>query len=301
MIRIDKNGRSILEPGFLRSGLLPDELQTDVHQLPIESPHRRPQGVGSSKYSSFFVKARYNQSLPTHIDNMTTRLRSIGLAIAPLLLFLFSQCAAAHGVDANTERFLLANQGIAVGPFMYIGAKHMVTGYDHLLFLVGVIFFLFRTRDVLLYASLFTLGHSLTLLFGVLGNLAVNPYLVDAIIGLSIVYKGFDNLGGFRRLLGFQPNTKIAVTVFGLFHGFGLATKLQDFSLPQTGLWKNLLAFNVGVELGQFLALTFILIALDFWRRHRSYYSFSAATNTLLMSSGLVLFGYQLTGYLLFG
>ncbi len=184
---------------------------------------------------------------------------------------------------------------------MYIGAKHMVTGYDHLLFLVGVIFFLFRTRDVLLYASLFTLGHSLTLLFGVLGNLAVNPYLVDAIIGLSIVYKGFDNLGGFRRLLGFQPNTKIAVTVFGLFHGFGLATKLQDFSLPQTGLWKNLLAFNVGVELGQFLALTFILIALDFWRRHRSYYSFSAATNTLLMSSGLVLFGYQLTGYLLFG
>ena len=175
----------------------------------------------------------------------------------------------------------------------------MVTGYDHLLFLIGVIFFLFRTRDVLIYVSLFTLGHSLTLLFGVLNNMTVNPYLIDAIIGLSIVYKGFDNLGGFRRLFGFQPNTKIAVMVFGLFHGFGLATKLQDFSLPQAELWKNLLAFNVGVEIGQFVALLFILIALDFWRRHKSYYSFSTATNTLLMTGGLILFGYQITGYLI--
>ena len=214
-------------------------------------------------------------------------------------LCLLSPAILAHGVDDHTERFLLANQGLAIGPFLYIGAKHMVTGYDHLLFLVGVIFFLFRTRDVLIYASLFTLGHSLTLLFGVLDRITVNPFLIDAIIGLSIVYKGFDNLNGFRRLLGFQPNTKMAVMVFGLFHGFGLATKLQDFSLPQQDLWKNLLAFNVGVELGQFFALLFILIALDFWRRHRSFYTFATATNTLLMSCGLILFGYQLTGYVL--
>jgi hypothetical protein len=223
------------------------------------------------------------------------------VAPALLLFFLSSSGVLAHGVDENTERFLLANQGVAIGPFLYIGAKHMVTGYDHLLFLVGVIFFLFRTRDVLIYVSLFTLGHSLTLLFGVLNNLAVNPYLIDAIIGLSIVYKGFDNLGGFRRLFGFQPNTKIAVMIFGLFHGFGLATKLQDFALPQADLWKNLLAFNVGVEIGQFVALLFILIALSFWRRHKSYYSFSATTNTLLMTGGLVLFGYQMTGYLITG
>jgi len=202
-----------------------------------------------------------------------------------------------HGVDANTERFLLENKGVAVGPFLYIGAKHMVTGYDHLLFLVGVIFFLFRKRDVFLYVSLFTLGHSVTLLMGVLNDIAVNPYLIDAIIGLSIVYKGFDNIGGFNRLLGFQPNTKIAVVVFGLFHGFGLATKLQDFALPKVDLWKNLLAFNVGVELGQFIALLFILLALSFWRRHPSYYSFSTTTNTLLMTGGLVLFGYQMVGY----
>ncbi|PCH85756.1 MAG: hypothetical protein COB26_11235 [Piscirickettsiaceae bacterium] len=213
------------------------------------------------------------------------------------ILMLSSTHVFSHGVDANTERFLLENKGVAVGPFLYIGAKHMVTGYDHLLFLVGVIFFLFRKRDVFLYVSLFTLGHSVTLLMGVLNDIAVNPYLIDAIIGLSIVYKGFDNIGGFNRLLGFQPNTKIAVVVFGLFHGFGLATKLQDFALPKVDLWKNLLAFNVGVELGQFIALLFILLALSFWRRHPSYYSFSTTTNTLLMTGGLVLFGYQMVGY----
>ncbi len=173
----------------------------------------------------------------------------------------------------------------------------MLTGYDHLLFLIGVTFFLFRKRDVLLYVSLFTVGHSLTLLVGVLNNISVNAYLIDAVIGLSIVYKGFDNLGGFNRLLGFQPNTKIAVAVFGLFHGFGLATKLQDFSLPQEDLWKNLLAFNVGVELGQFVALVFILIALSVWRRFPSYYSFSTLSNSLLITGGLVLFGYQMVGY----
>ena len=206
---------------------------------------------------------------------------------------------ALHGVDAGTERFLTENQGVAIGPFLYIGAKHMVTGYDHLLFLVGVIFFLFRTRDVLIYVSLFTLGHSLTLLFGVLNHIQVNPFLIDAIIGLSIVYKGFDNLQGFKLLFGSQPNSRIAVLIFGLFHGFGLATKLQDFLLPQDSLWKNLLAFNVGVELGQFFALLLILIALDFWRRSDSFYRFSTASNTLLMAAGLVLFGFQTTGFLI--
>jgi len=222
--------------------------------------------------------------------------------VSVLLLCVFSSSVAfAHGVDANTERFLLANEGVAIGPFLYIGAKHMVTGYDHLLFLLGVIFFLFRKREVLLYVSLFTVGHSITLFLGVLNNISVDPYLIDAIIGLSIVYKGFDNLGGFKRLFGFQPNTQIAVVVFGLFHGFGLATKIQDFALPKTDLWKNLLAFNVGVELGQFLALVFILIGLSFWRRHRSFYSFSNITNTFLMTAGLILFGYQMVGYSVYG
>ncbi|MCK5872335.1 MAG: HupE/UreJ family protein [Methylococcales bacterium] len=217
----------------------------------------------------------------------------LGLAcLMPALVF-------AHGVDTNTENFLRTQEGLAVAPFLYIGAKHMVTGYDHLLFLIGVIFYLFRTKDIFIYVSLFTIGHSLTLLLGVLNNIAINAYFIDAIIGLSIVYKGFDNLGGFKRLLGFQPNTKIAVIIFGLCHGFGLATKLQDFNLPQENLWQNLVAFNIGVELGQFIALLFILIVLGFWRHHKSYYTLAIYTNTLLMTGGLVLFGYQLTGYLL--
>ncbi|MFW5443236.1 MAG: HupE/UreJ family protein [Methylococcaceae bacterium] len=214
-----------------------------------------------------------------------------------LLLLAFNVSCFAHGVDSNTAHFLTTTQGSAIGPFLYIGAKHMVTGYDHLLFLVGVIFFLFRSRDILIYVSLFTLGHSLTLLFGVLNHINVNVYLVDAVIAFSIIYKGFDNLGGFKKLLGIQPNTKIAVLIFGLFHGFGLATKLQDFSLPQDSLITNMLAFNVGVEIGQCIALLFILTLLGFWRRHRSYITFSTTSNTLLMSGGLVLLGYQLTAY----
>lgn len=205
--------------------------------------------------------------------------------------------AFAHGVDESTRAFLQQNTGVQIIPFLYIGAKHMVTGYDHLLFLVGVLFFLYRSRDVLLYVSMFTLGHSLTLLFGVISDIQVNAYLIDAIIGLSVVYKGFDNLGGFNRLFGKSPNAKLAVLIFGLFHGFGLATKLQEFQLPDDGLITNLIAFNVGVELGQFTALAFILLIINFWRTHSSFTRFATNTNFLLMSAGFMLIGFQLTGY----
>ncbi|NQZ25487.1 MAG: HupE/UreJ family protein [Colwellia sp.] len=205
--------------------------------------------------------------------------------------------AMAHGVDESTRLFLQNNTGVQFFAFMYIGAKHMVTGYDHLLFLAGVIFFLYKSKDILLYVSMFTLGHSLTLLFGVLSDIQVNAYIIDAIIGLSVVYKGFDNLGGFQRTLGFSPNAKAAVLIFGLFHGFGLATKLQEFQLPQDGLFANLIAFNLGVELGQFAALTFILLVISFWRKHPSFKQFATASNTLLMSAGFMLIGFQLTGY----
>ena len=203
----------------------------------------------------------------------------------------------AHGVDEDTRAFLLQNTGVQIIPFLYIGAKHMVTGYDHLLFLVGVLFFIYRSRDVLLYVSMFTLGHSLTLLFGVISDIQVNAYLIDAIIGLSVVYKGFDNLGGFTRLLGKSPNTKLVVLIFGLFHGFGLATKLQELQLPADGLIANLIAFNIGVELGQFTALAFILLMINFWRKHHSFTRLAITTNSLLMSAGFMLIGFQLTGY----
>ena len=223
--------------------------------------------------------------------------RIVPTLIVGLLCLVSAIAASAHGVDENTKQFLLGNEGVSIVPFLYIGAKHMVTGYDHILFLVGVIFFLYRTKDILIYVTLFTLGHSLTLMFGVLFNIGVNAYLIDAIIGFSIVYKGFDNLGGFQRLLGFQPNTKAAVFIFGLFHGFGLATKIQEFNLPKNGLLENLIAFNVGVEFGQFFALMIVLVIISIWRRHSSFLRFSLATNVLLMSCGFMLMGYQLAGY----
>lgn len=175
----------------------------------------------------------------------------------------------------------------------------MLTGYDHILFLLGVIFFLYRPKDILIYVSLFTIGHSLTLLLGVLANISINAYLIDAIIAFSIVYKGFDNLGGFKVLFGIQPDTKVAVLIFGLFHGFGLATKLQEFEMGKEGLFTNLIGFNLGVEIGQFLALIFVLLLLRIWRNYESFQRFSTLTNTLLMAAGFVLLAYQLTGYFL--
>ena len=203
----------------------------------------------------------------------------------------------AHGVSNRDAAFVRSVTGAVPAPFMYLGAKHMVTGYDHLLFLVGVIFFLYRTGDVVKYVSLFTLGHSLTLLLGVLARVPANAYLIDAVIGLSVVYKGFENIGGFERVIGYRPDARVAVLVFGLFHGFGLATKLQELSLPANGLVPNLLAFNVGVEIGQGLALMGILIALTYWRTRSGFLRHAFATNTVLMAGGFMLMGHQLAGY----
>ena len=229
---------------------------------------------------------------------MTMRygLRITVLAVLAIVLVLPS-IASAHNVSKRDATFVQANKGAAVAPFLYLGAKHMVTGYDHLLFLVGVIFFLYRLKDVVQYVSLFTVGHSLTLLGGVLGGIHANPYIIDAIIGFSVVYKAFDNMDGFKRFLGFQPNTRLAVLIFGLFHGFGLATKLQEFALARNGLVANIVGFNVGVEIGQVLALTGVLIVLSYWRTRPGFLQHAFVTNTALMVGGFVLVGYQLTGY----
>ena len=222
----------------------------------------------------------------------------VGL-FAALLLFGVPAGVEAHGVSGKDAVFLQGLQGSAIGPLMYLGAKHMVTGYDHLLFLVGVIFFLYRPKDVLLYVTLFTIGHSVTLLGGVLGGIRANAFLVDAIIGFSVVYKAFENMGGFQRVFGVQPNTKAAVLIFGLFHGFGLATKLQEFALSSDGLVANIVSFNVGVEIGQFMALAAILIALTYWRTRPSFMHYAFVTNAIVMACGFLLVGYQLSGYFL--
>ena len=203
----------------------------------------------------------------------------------------------AHGVALGDQGYIQEISGVNFFPYVYLGAKHMVSGYDHILFLFGVIFFLYRLPHVAIYVSLFAIGHSSTLLLGVFADIQVNAYIIDAIIGISVIYKALDNLGAWQRWLGVQPNTKVATLIFGLFHGFGLATKIQEFDIAQDGLLVNLIAFNIGVEIGQISALVGILIFMGFWRRHPSFLRHAYHSNVLLMSAGFMLFGYQLTGY----
>lgn len=219
---------------------------------------------------------------------------AVCLALTSLL-----SAASAHGVADGDKGYIQETTGFLFAPFVYLGAKHMVTGYDHLLFLFGVIFFLYKMKDIGIYVTMFAVGHSLTLLFGVLANISVSPYLIDAIIGLSVVYKALDNLGAYQRWFGFQPNTKAATLIFGLFHGFGLATKLQDFQLAPDGLILNLVSFNIGVELGQLLALGAILIVMGYWRRTQSFWRHAYTANVVLMTFGFILTGYQLAGFFL--
>jgi hypothetical protein len=219
------------------------------------------------------------------------------LVLLSLLVGGLPASGFAHGVAQGDADYLETVTGVQIIPFMYLGAKHMFTGYDHLLFLAGVIFFLYRMKDVALYVTLFAVGHSCTLLLGVLGGIRADAYVVDAIIGLSVVYKAFENLGGFQRL-GINIDTRAAVFLFGLAHGFGLSTKLQDLSLAESGLVLNIVGFNIGVELGQLCALTLMLIAFQFWRRSDSFLRGAFVTNLAIMTAGFVLFGYQLTGYL---
>lgn len=211
-----------------------------------------------------------------------------GLWLAPVL---------AHGVTAGDKGYIQEISGAHLLPFLYLGAKHMVTGYDHILFLLGVIFFLYRMKDIGIYVSLFAIGHSTTMLAGVYFDTQVSGYLIDAIIGLSVAYKALDNMGAFQRVLGFQPNTKAATLIFGLFHGFGLATKIQEYELSPDGLLPNLLAFNVGVEIGQLLALGAILIVMGYWRRTASFARYAYVANGVILTAGLLLMQYQLAGW----
>lgn len=229
-----------------------------------------------------------------------TRLSSIGPflhAFAGVMLYLFfSAVAHAHGVADGDKGYIQEISGTHLLPFTYLGAKHMVTGYDHLLFLAGVIFFLYKLKDIGLYVSLFAIGHSVTMLYGVYAGVNVNPYVIDAIIGLSVVYKALDNLGAYQRWFGVQPNTKAATLIFGLFHGFGLAAKIQEFEIARDGLLPNLIAFNVGVEIGQLLALFAILIAMGYWRRTAGFLKHAYTANVAMICAGFMLIGYQITG-----
>lgn len=231
-----------------------------------------------------------NDSVGTHIKNGT---------VFFILLFctLLSSDALAHAVAEGDKGYIQEITGTHIVSFMYLGAKHMVTGYDHILFLFGVIFFLYKMKHIALYVSLFALGHSSTMLLGVYFNIGINSYIIDAIIGFSVVYKAMDNLGAFQRWFGVQPNTKLATLLFGFCHGFGLSSKIIDYDISPDGLIPNLLAFNIGVEIGQLMALGTILIVMGFWRRHASFYRQAYSVNVVMMSLGFMLIGYQVTGY----
>ena len=219
------------------------------------------------------------------------------LAFAVCLLLIVPLTALAHGVANSDQAFISGGSGKMIFAYLYLGAKHMITGYDHLLFLLGVIFFLYKMRDVALYVSLFAIGHSLTMVAGVWWNIQVSPYLIDAIIGFSVVYKALDNLGMWEKWLGRAPDTRAATLIFGLLHGFGLATKIQEFGIPEDGMLINLLSFNVGVELGQLLALGAILIFMGFWRRRASFWKQARLANYALMICGIILTATQLISF----
>ncbi len=226
-------------------------------------------------------------------------IRCRGLPGALGAIFLLSaQGALAHDVTPGDAGYIQEIFGVHIIPFMYLGAKHMVTGYDHILFLLGVVFFLYRMKDVAIYVSLFAIGHSVTMLLGVWYGWGINAYIIDAIIGLSVVYKALDNLGTFQKWFGVQPNTKAATLIFGLFHGTGLASKILDYDVAEEGLLANLLAFNVGVEIGQLLALFVILIVMGYWRSSPKFLHQATLANRIMVFLGLVLTAQQVAGYI---
>ena len=220
-----------------------------------------------------------------------------------VLLWAFMACgwvamsspARGHGISESSRAAMSSGSLL---DYVWLGAEHMITGYDHLLFLFGVIFFLTSVRDIVRFITAFTLGHCITLLSATLLGISANAWLIDAVIALSVVYKGFENLDGFERFLKRKgPDLLVMVFVFGLIHGFGLSTRLQELPLGSEGLVGRILAFNVGVELGQVAALTLMLGFFGFWRSAKSFAQFDRVANTLLCLAGGGLFVYQVAGF----
>lgn len=211
------------------------------------------------------------------------------------LALSYSVTLAAHGVSASDQEILRQGGLLA---YVRVGATHMLTGYDHLLFLTGVIFYLRSIGDVVRFITAFTIGHSITLTGATYLGITADEHLVDAVIALSVLYKGFENLGGFEHYLGRKgPNLLLMVFVFGLIHGFGLSTRLQSFDMGEGQFLAKILCFNVGVELGQVLALIPIVFVIARWRKRADFPAFFKAVNVFLVLAGIALFAYQLYEY----
>ena len=221
-------------------------------------------------------------------------IKPVGASFSLLVMLLFPMLLLAHDVSSGDQQILDSGGLLS---YIWVGAKHMLTGYDHLLFLVGVIFFLKGFRDILKFITVFTIGHSITLLGGTYLGVQVNEYLIDAIIALSVLYKGFENLEGFKKLGTRAPNLLMMVFLFGLIHGLGLSTRLQTFDMGQDQFLLKIISFNVGVELGQIAALIPIILLINAWKGKPSYEAFYKASNVYLIIAGIGLFAYQVYGY----
>ena len=223
------------------------------------------------------------------------RLNSLIIFTLSTILALTSGSAFAHGISATDQASILHAGYLE---YARLGAKHMLTGYDHLLFLFGVVFFLNRFKDIVNVISAFTIGHSITLILATIFEIKANYHLIDAVIALTICYKAFDNLDGFKKYLNTtSPNLLIMVFIFGLIHGFGLSTRLQQLPLGHDNLVLKILSFNVGVEFGQIAALSIMLLLLSSWRSTESFKRFSRAANTILFIAGGWLCLMQLYSY----
>jgi hypothetical protein len=223
----------------------------------------------------------------------------MGKFLLASFLFLCPALTWAHGISEADKAAMIDGGYLR---YISLGASHMLTGYDHLLFLFGVIFFLTNVKDIVKFITVFTLGHSITLIFATFKGISANYYLIDAVIALSVCYKGFDNNHWFRNYLGVKaPNILLMVFVFGLIHGFGLSTRLQQLPLGDhgsTGMLLRIISFNIGVEVGQIVALCAMLILLQAWRKRESFKRFSKVANDALVLAGFLLFLMQMHGYL---
>ncbi|WP_375587094.1 HupE/UreJ family protein [Flagellimonas aurea] len=221
-------------------------------------------------------------------------IKPVGASFSLLVMLLFPMLLLAHDVSSGDQQILDSGGLLS---YIWVGAKHMLTGYDHLLFLAGVIFFLKGFRDILKFITVFTIGHSITLLGGTYLGVQVNEHLIDAIIALSVLYKGVENLEGFKKLGTRAPNLLMMVFLFGLIHGLGLSTRLQTFDMGQDQFLLKIISFNVGVELGQIAALIPIILLINAWKGKPSYEAFYKASNVYLIIAGIGLFAYQVYGY----
>jgi len=221
--------------------------------------------------------------------------RTFQLSIALLILALFSQLAFGHGISDADKLSIIEGGNLR---YMWLGATHMLSGYDHLAFVFGIIFFLTSFRDIAKYVTAFTLGHSVTLIFATFNAIQLNYFLIDAVIALSVCYIAFTNIDGFGKYLNLNPpNMMLMIVALGLIHGFGLSTRLQELPLSEDHLLLNIISFNIGIELGQISALALMLVVLAAWRKSDAFKTFSLLANYGLIALGSLLFLMQMHGY----